>query len=680
MTLRPGRGLRPSAVRRLLAALRTLSIPACAPLALFGLIAGTLCVAAGWWTALPAALPGDELFNAQRVAGFTLRALTGWPQPPDVPLMPWLVIWGIGIDLSALLVLFAGTALRLLRPTIDAQLARHAADIRMVVLGDDAAAVVAAEPTSHTNVLLSSSQIKSRTLHGLRVRLDPEFLETSLPLIAPHATELLALGVDSTANIELVRRTLELRRESVPAAELDRLWIRIDPRELRTSLGREEFPEFAQAARETRLISLPEARCRRLLQDQPPNKVRIVHGGCRAAIVIIGLGETGLELLRRLCAQAQSPSNDSLVVVLVDTEAPATARELLELWPGLGLVVEFVPLALEPRLPQSAIALFRHLHAQDLIPTALYVALEDTALCSAWEHEIGLAVRLAGRESPLVLSTSRDEAIDRSLLAEEEEVELLQRALHEEYLRELCGTAVKPSNVDWCRLSFDYREDNRSLAEHVSSKALDLDLSIAPSRQTQALSLGDEMIEPLAAAEHRRWIASRAIAGWRLGETLSETERTHPSMVPWANLSEADRERTRAAIRRMPTVVHAAGLSFQRLITTSVPRTVLTESSVEAILAEASHRANAAAGCSHLIVPVEDARSFVLAQRLIDSCSSAVSLVVAQPLIGLAIAAGQPPEKAMQLARRARTLWIVRPDTFASLLARWPCLTLGATA
>lgn len=680
MTPKPVGGFKPTTIRGMLTAISTLSIPSCVPVAVCALLAGTLCVAAGWWTALPATLPGDELFNAERVTGLTFRALIDWPQPADAPPMSQLAIWGITIDLSALVVLVAGAALRILRPFLDAQLARHAGDVRIVVLGDEAATVVAAEPTPYTNLFLSSALQRS-SLHGLRARLDPEFLRALLPRIAPRARELLALGIDSTANIELVRRTLSLRRESLPAPELDRLWIRIDPRELRTSLGREEFAEFADAARETRLISLPEARCRRLLQDQPPNKVRIAHGDCRAAIVVIGLGETGLELLGRLCAQAQSPTNDPLVMVLIDTEAPAISRELLDLWPGLPLVVEFIALALEPRLPQSAIALFRHLHTENLIPTCLYVALEDTALGSAWEREIGLAVRLAGRESPLVLSVAQLEAGDRSLLAEEEEVELLQRALHEEYMRTMCDAATKSSAVDWCRLPFDYREDNRSLADHFSSKALDLDLQIVPTHRSEVVSIDARMIEPLAAAEHRRWIASRTIAGWRFGETHSESERTHPSMVPWANLTEADREKDRAVIRQMPTVVHTAGHSLEPLYTVSLPRAGLTEARADALIAEAQRQASGLGKkVSHLIVPIEDARGFKLAQRLIDTSPIAVSLVMAQPLIGLAIAAGQAPESALQLAKSARTLWMVRPDTFDSVLARWSSLTPGAPA
>ncbi len=684
MTAQAIAGLSPATIRRLLGTINSLSIPSCIPIAACVLLVGTLCVAAGWWTALPATLAGDELYNAERVTGLTARALIDWAQPPDAPPMPLLAMMGIGIDLAALAVLLVGAALRILRPFLEGVLARHAGDVRIVVLGDEPAMVVAAEPTPYTNLFLLSSTPGGSTPPGLRARLDPEFLAASLPGIAPRAKELLALGIDSIANVELVRRTLSLRREALPAPELERLWIRIDPRELRTSLGREEFPKFADAARETRLISLPEARCRHLLHEQPPNKVRLAHGDCRAAIVVVGLGETGLELLGRLCAQAQSPAYDPLVIVLIDTEAPAITRELLDLWPGLPLVVEFIALALEPRLPQSAIALLRHLHTENLIPTCLYVALEDTALCSAWEREIGLAVRLAGRESPLVLSVAQAEESDRSLLAQEEEVELLQRALHEEYMRRSSGAeakTVRPSAVEWCRLPFDYREDNRSLADHFWTKALDLDLRIVPTRNSEPVSIDAGMIEALAAAEHRRWIASRTIAGWRFGEAHCESERTHPSMVSWAGLPEAEREKARALIREMPTVVHGAGYSLEPLHTVSLPRTGLTESRAEALLAEAQRQANDSdKRIAHLVVPIEDARGFTLAQYLMEISPMAVSLVVAQPLIGLAIAAGQPAQSALQLARSARMIWMVRPDTFESVLARWPCLAVGTPA
>jgi RyR domain len=679
MTPRSGGGLPPAAVRRLLGAVNALSIPSCLPLVVFALLVGTASVAVGWWTVLPATLAGDELFNTARVTGLTVRALIGWPQPPDAPPMPWLVTAGIGIDVAGLALLLIGALIRFARSFIEERLARHAGDVRLVVLGDEAALVVAAEPTTCTNVLLNEDAPGRSELRGLRVRLDPEFLAATLPRVVPHMRELLALGIDPTANLELVRRALTLRHEVVPERQLERLWIRIDPRELRTSIGREEFPEFAAAAQEARLISLPEARCRRLLHEQPPNKVRMAGEHDRAAIVIIGLGDTGLELLGRLCAQAQSPTYDPLVIVLIDTEAPAIRRELLELWPGLALVAEIIALALEPRLPQSAAALFHHVHAQDLVPSCLYIALEDVALCAAWEREIGLAVRVAGRESPLVLSVAGTEESDRSLFAEEEEVELLQRELHTDYLRRFSGAMTKPSAVDWCRLPFDYREDNRSLADHFWTKALDLDLRIVPASGSDTVSIDQPMIDTLAAAEHRRWVASRAIAGWRFGETQSEFERTHPSMVAWVDLTEAERDKDRAVIRELPTVLRAAGLALQPLHSLSLPRGGLNESEADALVADAEHRARDAGNkVPHLMVPVEDARGFRLAQRLVESSRIAVSLVMAQPLIGLAAVAGLPSQSAAQLARAARTIWIVPPGALGETLARWPALAVGA--
>jgi hypothetical protein len=678
-TSRPAGGLAPATVRRLLGVVDTLSIPSCVPWVVCALFIGTASVAAGWWTVLPATLAGDELFNAARVAGLTLRALIGWPQSPDAPPSPLLVTVGIGIDVGGIALLLAGAALRFARAFIEARLARRASDVRLVVVGDEAAMVVAAEPTTFTNLLLSEAAPAPSQPRELSARLDPEFMTATLPRVAPRTRELLALGTDPTANLELVRRALTLRHEAVPAQQLERLWIRIDPRELRTSIGREEFRGFADAAQEARLISLPEARCRRLLHEQPPNKVRMAGGSRRPAIVVIGLGETGLELLGRLCAQAQSAAYDPLFIVLIDTEAPAIRRELLELWPALQLVAEITALALEPRLPQSAVALFRHLHAEDLVPACLYIALEDAALCAAWEREIALAVRLGGRESPLVLSVALTEESDRSLFAEEEEVELLQRELHTDYLRRSGDATSQPSAVDWCHLPFDYREDNRSVADHFWTKALDLDLRIVPASGADAVSIEPSMIDVLAAAEHRRWVASRAIAGWRFGQTQSESERTHPSMVGWTDLTEADREKDRAVIRQMPMVMSAAGLALQPLHSLSIPRGAVSESEADALVAEAQHRAGDMGNQAlHLMVPIEDTRGFRLAQRLVESSRIAVSLLLAQPLIGLAAAAGLPSQSAAQLARAARTIWIVRPDALAETLARWPAFTAGA--
>jgi RyR domain len=662
-------------MRRILSIINLLSVPSCLPVVFAAVLLGIACEGLGWWRVLPAILPGDEVFNIQRAAGLTARALVGWPQPPDAPPMSDLTTDGIGIVIAGITLLLVGLFLKATRSFTDTWLVRAARDVRLVVLDDPAGAAIANEPTKLTTVLLGDRSLLASKSPILSARLDADFLANTLPHVAANTRELLALGVDADANVGLARRLLSLRRELPPLQLLDRLAVRIDPRELRSSIGRDGFAEFADAASDAWLTSLPEARCRRLLRDQPPSKVRLANRPGRAAIVIIGLGETGLELLLRLCAQAQSPSYEPLILVLVDTEAPAVAQEFLDLWPALTLAAEFIPLALEAHLPQSATSLFRHLHKEELVPTCVYIALEDTPLAAAWEREVNLAIRLIGQDSPLLLMVGAQTDGDANLLAGEETLELLQRQLHSDYLDRPRNIAQPdtPSIADWCRLPFDLQEDNRSLADHLWAKARDLDLRIDPGSGEGRLHLTDAQVERLAAAEHRRWLASRAVAGWRFEATRADAERVHPSMVPWPQLSESERDKDRNVVRQMPRVLRAAGLCVRPLEGVSLPRSRAIEEEAAALVAEL-RRCAAPGAIPHLIVALEDASSFRLARRLTEFPEMAVSLVIAQPMAGLAIAAGMSAQAASQVASAAQTIWVTQPTALGTVLGRWPML------
>jgi len=188
------------------------------------------------------------------------------------------------------------------------------------------------------------------------------------------------------------------------------------------------------------------------------------------------------------------------------------------------------------------------------------------------------------------------------------------------------------------------------------------------------LNLTAAQVERLASAEHRRWLASRAVAGWRFGATRSDAERLHPSMVSWPELSEADRDTDRDVIRQMPRVLHAAGLCLRPLYGVSVPRIRVSEQNANALVAEAREFAAAAGATPHLILALEDAGGFRLAKRLTEISGIAVSFVLGQPMVGLAIAAGLPVQTASQVANAAQTLWITRPDALDAVLEGWPML------
>jgi hypothetical protein len=59
------------------------------------------------------------------------------------------------------------------------------------------------------------------------------------------------------------------------------------------------------------------------------------------------------------------------------------------------------------------------------------------------------------------------------------------------------------------------------------------------------------MIEALAIAEHRRWMAEKIVAGWRHAAIRDDARQLHPSIRPYDELSEDEKQKDR-------NTVHAA--------------------------------------------------------------------------------------------------------------------------
>jgi len=674
------RGLAPAAVRRILVIVNRLAVPACLPFVLALLLLGVAAVAFGWWQSLAAILPGDEFYALQRVAELTTHTLTGSQQAPDAPAPGALIHTGVGVAVAGIIVLVLGGLIRVLKAFIHVRLMSSARDLRLVLADDDVGIGIAALSSQSTTVSLLQPEMPLRSGPGLSVSLSSDFFARTLPRCAGHVRELLALSRDTDRNLELARGLMTCRRRVAPIVPLHRVRVRIDGRSQRLSVGREGLAEFAEKGTDVGLSSLPEARCRQLLRKQPPNKVRTIDLEGRPALVIVGLRETGIELLARACAQAQSPCLDPLVIVLVDAEALAVVRDLRLAYPALSVAVDLVAVALEASLPQSAATLLSKLGAEGLTPTFILIALEEPSLTDAWDRELALAGRTFGYPSPLVLPVlyPRRRHSDRSLLIDEEELDALPRQRHAAYLERWrqSGEPASGATVDWPALPFDYQEDNRFAADHLWTKARDLDLWIAPGIQGLASLPPSSDVEALAMAEHRRWVASRAIAGWRFGAPRSEVLRIHPSLVDWLDLDEAERDKDRSTVIELSQMFAASGLRLRQLDGFALPQNTCRDGNLADILSlvgRAGRRATEGL-VLHLVIAIDSVERFRLAQEIAARTDMALSLVLAQPLSGLAIAAGQVPGAAATLMESAWKIWLTRPDAVERVLARWPSL------
>lgn len=59
----------------------------------------------------------------------------------------------------------------------------------------------------------------------------------------------------------------------------------------------------------------------------------------------------------------------------------------------------------------------------------------------------------------------------------------------------------------------------------------------------------DALLERLAEHVHDVWARQRIKDGWRYGPTRNDTRKTHPGLVPYAELSDAEKEYDRNTAR-----------------------------------------------------------------------------------------------------------------------------------
>jgi len=68
-----------------------------------------------------------------------------------------------------------------------------------------------------------------------------------------------------------------------------------------------------------------------------------------------------------------------------------------------------------------------------------------------------------------------------------------------------------------------------------------------------------ETLEKLAEAAHKVWMEGKLRDGWKYGPVTDKTSKTHNCLVPYNELTEADKESDRDMVRGIPRILAAAG-------------------------------------------------------------------------------------------------------------------------
>lgn len=292
----------------------------------------------------------------------------------------------------------------------------------------------------------------------------------------------------------------------------------------------------------------------------------LFHERRGARIVVAGNGDILPELLGVLITQCQFTGPHLPEILLLTSDLDAIARGFPIHHPQMPLVVDLrrEPMPLSQMLGVSLETLVNAgaMRAFDLAFVACQEDGDTLTLATNLAQQQGVVRAVVAGLTP---STGIDEKFRRyfaniqplhgvtlhNLLflgceardVVRQELDRKAQEIHAAYIRQRLDEKAKIGDTmalhDWDDLRGDFRQANRSQADHIAIK-----------NPILSASRSDDTIELLAEAEHRRWMADRIVSGWRHAAVRDDTKRLHPSIRPYSELSEADREKDRDAVRR----------------------------------------------------------------------------------------------------------------------------------
>lgn len=149
--------------------------------------------------------------------------------------------------------------------------------------------------------------------------------------------------------------------------------------------------------------------------------------------------------------------------------------------------------------------------------------------------------------------------------------ELVARAIHDEYLamQKNAGATpeTNPSMRPWDELPRRLKESNLRQAEDIwkTLHMIRCTIGFYSSGKEPLFVFTDKEIEFLAEKEHELWVDERVRKGWKFGKGRDDQQKIHDCIVPWADLSEDQREKDRSAIRALPAILARVYLKIVRL-------------------------------------------------------------------------------------------------------------------
>ncbi|HCB04302.1 MAG TPA: hypothetical protein DEQ43_08675 [Nocardioides bacterium] len=134
--------------------------------------------------------------------------------------------------------------------------------------------------------------------------------------------------------------------------------------------------------------------------------------------------------------------------------------------------------------------------------------------------------------------------------------ERIARLVHEDYVRSF-PDPDDPARRPWNDLAPFYRASNVRQVLTVLGSAASVGRTWGAGASSDP-SPSDEQLDAMAQLEHQSWLTFHRRNGWRLGPRDRDAKR-HPDLLPWDQLSESSRAKTRRGVEEILALLATLG-------------------------------------------------------------------------------------------------------------------------
>jgi len=404
-----------------------------------------------------------------------------------------------------------------------------------------------------------------------------------VPVAAARLTRQLArLSVARAALVAAATRNdltnVAIAEACLGAPGTGELLVRLEQHSVRTLSSHRLRLAAMRQGRELAVVSLTQLQARRGLAAAMPGRYT-VSGAPRVHIALCGSGDglqaASFEVARQGYGLETGPPLMSILRTGSGDFAPGALHRLTSA--GIAEIdVTDVMSAAADGLDRAVSAMVEDapplaaIHCIGGAGEAEALALRVEEVLVALHQPVPPIVAYAGHDRPLGATGMVRIAATENLARARDVARLMDRrarAVHQHYLDGLAAaragadTVPAPSEVAWERLPEATQDDNRNVADQMDYALATVFMLAEPGAAGTGFDSAET--EKLAAIAHARWLAAKALGGWRLG-AFDRRLMLHPDMLAYAELTEAARQKDRDIVAAIPPMAALAGEALQR--------------------------------------------------------------------------------------------------------------------